>query len=76
MSKKDLKYNTTVKRNGAKWEIYTQRENEFIDIWIKKEGYGIIEYVIGVDCTDDWRDVTAGAIMDAIDATEGDTRYA
>ena len=75
MSKKDLKYITTVKHGGANWEIYTQRDGEFIDIWIKKENYGIMDYVIGVSYTDDWRDVTAGAIMDAIDATEGDPRY-
>ena len=75
MSKKDLKYISTVKRNGANWEIYTQRENGFIDIWIKKQDYGIMDYVIGVPYDDDWRDVTAGCIMDAIDATKDDPRY-
>ena len=75
MSKKDLKYISTVKRGGANWEIYTQRENGFIDIWIKKEGYGLMDYVIGVFYTRNWRDVTAGCIMDAIDATKDDPRY-
>ena len=78
MSNKDLKYLTTIKHYGINWEIYTQQNEDdknYIDIWVKKEGYGIMDFVIGLKNTDDWRDYAAAPIIDFINSTEGDPRY-
>ena len=78
MSKKDLKYIATVKQNGANWEIYTQQDKDdkrYIDIWVKREDLGIMDFVIGVINDDEWRDMSAGPIIDFINSTEGDPRY-
>ena len=78
MSNKDFTYIATVKQNGASWDIYTQQNQDdakYIDIWVNKQGLGIMDFVIGVINNDEWRDVSAGPIIDFIDATEGDPRY-
>ena len=75
MSNKDFTYISTVKQNGAHWEIYTQRYDKYIDVWVKKEGFGIMDMVIGLEYTEDWRDIAAGCIIDFINSTEGDPRY-
>ena len=78
MSKKDLKYIATVKQNGGNWEIYTQQDKDdkrYIDIWVKREDLGIMDFVIGVINDDEWRDMSAGPIIDFINNTEGDPRY-
>ena len=75
MNNNDFKYITTVKQNGANWEIYTQMVGDYIDVWVRKEGFGIMDMVIGVKYSDDWRDDTAGSIIYFINSTEGDPRY-
>ena len=78
MNNKDMKYITTVEQNGANWEIYTQQDKDdkkYIDIWVKREDLGIMDFVIGVINDDDWRDMSTGPIIDFINSTEGDPRY-
>lgn len=72
---KGFEYITTIKQNGAYWEVYTQRFDNYIDVWIKKEGLGVMDMVVGVEYTEDWRDNVAGCIIDFINSTEGDPRY-
>ena len=78
MSNKDFTYITTVKQNGANWEIYTQQDKDdkkYIDIWVKRQDLGIMDFVIGVINDEEWRDISAGPIIDFINSTEGDPRY-
>lgn len=73
-----LLYTTTIKQNGHNWNIYTQVNNKqgnYIDIWIQREDLGIIDFVIGVQYTDEWRDYVTGPIIEFINTTEGDPRY-
>ena len=68
MSNKDLRYIKTIKRKGAKWDIYYQNEDkEYTDIWIRKQGYGLIDFVIGLKSGDDFLDVAGSCIADYID---------
>lgn len=74
----DLKYLTTIKQNGHNWNIYTQVNNKqgnYLNIWVQREDLGIMDFVIGVQYTDVWRDYAAGPIMEFIKSTEGDPRY-
>lgn len=75
---KDFKYIATVKQNGANWEIYTQQDKDdkkYIDIWVKRQDLGIMDFVIGVINDDEWRDMSAGPLIDFINSTESDQRY-
>lgn len=77
MSNKDFTYITTINQKGYNWNIYTQLNNKqanYIDIWIQREDLGIMDFVIGV-INDEWRDMSAGPIIDFINTTEGDPRY-
>lgn len=74
----DLIYLNTIEQKGNKWLIYgqvNQQDPEYIDIWVQKEGLGVMDMVIGVECKDGWRDIVAGPIIDFINSTEGDPRY-
>lgn len=74
----NLNYLTTVKQNGAKWHIYTTIDNDdpdYIDIWVQKDGFGIMDMVIGLKHEDGWKDIAAAPIIDFINSTEDDPRY-
>ena len=70
----DLKYVSTINYKGANWEIFSQEieGGEFIDVWLRQENYGVMYHVIGVKNDENWRDVTAGSIMEYIEIRNGE----
>ena len=74
----NLYHMNTINQNGVKWHIYVtvnKDDPEYIDIWLQKDGLGIMDMVIGLKYEDGWRDIAAAPIIDFINSTEGDPRY-
>lgn len=74
----NLYHMNTIEHKGAKWHIYVtvdKDDPQYIDVWLQKDGLGIMDMVIGLKFEDGWRDYAAGPIMDFISSTEGDPRY-